>query len=187
MLQAVTAHLSRSSSSNAVCIFLNSGKKSFTSFLHFWTQPLIKALTFRTNGQDQSTWDVVSGSYRQNSHVASIRTFLWHWLFLVGRQLQHALHMKVRTFRGTFSFQTIPHVALCSRVEECSAQPADFSLRATRYADLTENFCVLFSVHVRVSCESRWLSGSANISANVLWVTVATSLPLSHCLVPWLI
>ena len=156
MLQAVTAHLSRSASSNTVCIFLNSRKKSSTSLLHFWTRPLIKAHTFRANGQDQSTWAVVSGSCRQNSHSASILTFLWHRLFLVDSQLQHALHMKVRTLGGTFSFQILPHVTPSSRAEEWSDHPVVFSLRATRYADLTENFCALFSVHVRVSCEPRW-------------------------------
>ena len=132
MLQAVIAHLSRSSTSNAVYIFLNSRKKSSTSLLHFCTLPLIKAHTFHANGQVQSTCDVISGSCRQISHVASIRTFLRHRLFLVGRQLLHALHMKFHTFGGTFNFQILPHVAPCCRVEECSAQSPNFSLRAMR-------------------------------------------------------
>ena len=155
MLQAVAAHLSRSSASNVVCIFLNSRKKSCTLLLNFCTRPLIKAHTFRANGQVQSTCEIVSGSCRQISHVASIRTFLQHRLFLVGRQLLHALHMKVRTFVGTFSFQIRPHVAPCSRAEECSAHSPDFSLRAMWYADFTENCCVLFAIHIRLSCESR--------------------------------
>ena len=155
MLHAVAAHLSKSSSSNVVCFFLNSRKKSCTSLLHFCTQPLIKAHTFHANGQVRSTCELVSCSYRQISYVASIRTFLQHRLFLVGRQLLHALHMKVRTFGGTFSFQIRPHVAPCSRAEECSAHSPDFSFRAMWYADLTENCCVLFAVHIRLSCESR--------------------------------
>ena len=155
MLQAVAGHLSRSSSSNAVCIFLNSRKKSCTSLLHFCTRPLIKAHTFRANRQVQSTCEVVSGFCRQISHVASIRTFFRHRLFLVGRQLLHALHMKVHTFGGIFSFQIHPHVATCSRAEECSAHSPDFNLRVMWYADLTENSCVLFAVHIKLSCESR--------------------------------
>ena len=132
MLQAVIAHLSRSSTSNAVYIFLNSRKKSSTSLLHFCTLPLIKAHTFHANGQVQSTCDVISSSCRQISHVASIRTFLRHRLLLVGRQLLHALHMKFHTFGGTFNFQILPHVTPCCRVEECSAQSPNFSLRAMR-------------------------------------------------------
>ena len=132
MLQAIIAHLSRSSASNATCIFLNSRKKSSTSLLHFCTRPLMKAHTFHANGQVQSTCDVVSCSCRQISHIASIRTFPRHRLFLVGRQLLHALHMKFCTFGGTFNFQVLPHVAPCCQVEECFAQSPDFSLRAMR-------------------------------------------------------
>ena len=95
--------------------------------------------------------------------------------------------MKFCTFGRTFNFQILPYVAPCYRAEECSTQSPDFSLRAMRWADLTENCCVLFAVHIRLSCESRWLSRSAKISTHVLWVKVATSLPLSHCLVSWLI
>uniref|UniRef100_A0A7N2M104 FAD-binding domain-containing protein n=1 Tax=Quercus lobata TaxID=97700 RepID=A0A7N2M104_QUELO len=41
----------------------------------------------------ESIWDVVSGSRRQNSHVASILTFLRHRLFLVGPECSHLCDM----------------------------------------------------------------------------------------------
>ena len=175
------AHLSSSGGSSVSCMCLKSRKKSTTSLLHFCTRPLPSAHTFLANGHFQSTCATVSGSWRQNSHVALTWTFLRHKLSLVGRQFEHALHKNVRTFGGKLSFQIFPHVTPCSRADKCLANAADFSLRATLYAVFTVNVFALFSVQTSVSWESSRLRGREKICLQVLGVNVAASLPLSHC------
>ena len=83
------------------------------------------------------------------------------------------------------SFQNFPHVTPCSRADECSANAADFSLKATLYAAFTENVFALFSIQTSVSWESSWLRGRDKICLQVLGVNVVPSLPLSHCRELW--
>ena len=80
------------------------------SFLHFWVLPLDKLHTFLAKAHSQSTWLVVSGFWQQISHLASTFTRLLSRFSLVGRQLEQALHKKVRTFGGTLSLQIFPQV-----------------------------------------------------------------------------
>ena len=96
---------------------------------------------------------------------------------------KHACHTKFLTFGGTFidqmSFQTFSFL----QVWELSPLCCCATLKATRYADLTEKLCPLFSFHITLSSSSILVSGIAKISWWVSTPNRAVTFPQSHCLV----
>lgn len=79
---------------------MNRRKKSLASLLHFCVPPLNIAQTLRANGHSHNKWLTVSACWQHNSHLGTFTFRQWR-LSRVGRQFEHALHMKVRTFCGT--------------------------------------------------------------------------------------
>ena len=118
--QAVVAHNSSSCLLTFVCIYLNRRKKSSTPLLLFWILPLTRANTFLAKGQVHSTWEVVSGSCLHISQVWSMLILRRCRLSRVGKQFEQALHIKVRTFGGTFSVQIMFQVDPWILATECS-------------------------------------------------------------------
>ena len=89
----------------------------------------------------------------------------------MGKHPEHALHRKVWTLGGTFSFHIILQVDPCACTDECSAWFGCFKQRATCYAEQTVN----------LSWEFCWVRGSAKMVSHVRLSKIANSFPLSHC------
>ena len=116
----MTTHFSNSCWSSFSCICRKRVKKSDAVLLHFWVLPLNKAQTFRARGHSHKMWLTVSDMYWQISQCGVIFTRRRWRLSRVGRQFEHALHINVCTFGGTFRTRLLFHTRLCSRAKECS-------------------------------------------------------------------
>ncbi|KAM4080727.1 hypothetical protein ACJW30_11G039100 [Castanea mollissima] len=103
------AHSSRSLPPSLCTIWRASMKNSSVSKPLFCSLPRTKAHTLRANGHSHKICFVVSLCCPQKEHFGSIYTFLRARLDLVGRTLEHALHIKVLTFRGTFRDHSFFH------------------------------------------------------------------------------
>ena len=76
-------------------------KFSATELL-FCNLPRTKAQTLWANGHSHRMCSFVSSCWLQMEHLGSVCTFHWVRFDFVGRTLQHALHINVRTLGGTF-------------------------------------------------------------------------------------
>ena len=126
----ITAQASRSCWFSLVIIVRNNSKKSDTLFEHFLNSSSCHGPDIPSKGAlplSHSTWQGVSKCWEQISHLASTCTLRRCKLSFVGRIFEQALHRRVRTLGGTFSFhtffQSLPFCCAC----ECS--PWDWFLR----------------------------------------------------------
>ena len=113
------------------CICLKRRKKSMASFLHFWVRPLNRAHTFHAKGHSHNKWQVVLGSWWQNSQFGSTLTRFLCKLACIGKQFEQTLQMKEHTFSNTFNFQIFPHIEPWDCTNEYSARWGFFRSRAT--------------------------------------------------------
>ena len=144
----VMAHISRSFPPSLCTIHRASMKNFFVTKLLFCSLPQAKAHTLQGNGHSHRICCVVSSCCPQMEHLASICTFRRARLVFVGRTLQHALHIKVLNFGGTFWDHSFFLKRWSWEAEECSPDCRWLSRSATWYAVFTVNSRDLFSFYV---------------------------------------
>ena len=113
-------------------------------------------------------------------HLGSICTFHQARLDFVGRTLQHALHIKVLTFRGTFRDHNFFHKHWSWEAKECSPDCGWLSRSATWYAVFTVNSRDLFSFHVNLSFVFDVPTLILRMSSTMAWVKVVARILQSH-------
>ena len=149
MAQLTTVQRSRSFNSSFATRCWNSKKKSCFMFEHSCSRPLTRAHTFRVSGYSHRMWLVISGSWPHMSHLCLFFTLLLFKLSLVGKILDHARQMKVRTLGGMLRVHIFFQIGPSVLAEECSTQTCCCRRRATWYAVLTEKCLFVFSINTR--------------------------------------
>ena len=151
--QTITVHSSSSCWFSLVVMVRNNSKKSDALFEHFWIRLPANAQTFLAKGHSQSTCQVVSMCWVQNSHLSSTLTFRRCKLSFVGKIFEQALHRRDRTLGGTFSFHTFQILPFC-RACECSPWGWYF-----RLSSLSSSGCYFPSTlihHWNADCSEEW-------------------------------
>ena len=93
----ITIHNSSSCWFSLVVMVLNNSKKSDALFEQFWIHLLANNQTYLAKGHSQSTWQVVSTCWEQNSHLSSTLTLRCCKLSFVGKIFEQALHKRDQT------------------------------------------------------------------------------------------
>ena len=126
----VIDHNSSSFLSSLSIIWRASMKKFSAIELLFCNLPRTTAQTLWANGHSYRMCSFVSSCWLQMEHLGSVCTFHWVGFDFVGRTLQQALHINVRTLGGTFRDHNRFHKRWSCASVECSLKGERVSLRA---------------------------------------------------------